>query len=89
MIATIYRDTESAPRINLLAPCILLAWREPKSTSHVAHCRLCSIRNDIGNLCSMVATVTLVHVLNHFFTPTTFNININIWRAIAFRRQNP
>ena len=89
MVATIHRDANGAPRIHLLTPCILLPWRKTKRASHVAHCGLRSIRNDIGNLCSMMTTVPLIHVLNDFFASTAFNIDINVRWAIAFRREKP
>ena len=89
VVTTVYRYANGTPRIHLFAPCILLPRRKTKSASHVAHCRLRSIRNDVGNLCSMMTTVSLIHVLNDFFAPAAFNININIGWAIALWRQKP
>ena len=89
VVTAVYRYTNGAPCIYLFAPCILLPRCKTKRASHVAHCRLRSIGNDVGNLCSMMTTVSLIHVLNDFFAPATFNININVGWAVAFWRQKP
>ena len=89
MITTIHRDANGTPRVHLFAPRILLAWRKAKSTRHIAHRGLRPIRNDVGNLCSMMTTVSLIHVLNNFLASTTFNINVDIGWAVALWRQKP
>ena len=89
VVATIHRDPNCTPRIYLFAPRILLAWRKAKSTRHIAHRGLRPIRNDVGNLRSMMTAVSLIHVLNDFFASTTFNINVNIGWAVALWRQKP
>ena len=78
-----------APRIDLLAPCILLTRRVAERFGHVADCRTCPIGDHVGNLGGVVAAVALVHVLDDLFSPVALDVDVDVGRAITLRRQEP
>ena len=59
----------------------------PKGPGDVTLGRAWSIGNDIGHLCGVVAAVATIDVLNHFFSSTRLDINVNIWRPISGCRE--
>ena len=78
-----------APRIETTTERILVGTRIAERARHVAHRRPGAICDHVGNLCGMHAPVTLVHVLNDFFAPIAFDVQIDIGRAITLGRQEP
>ena len=78
-----------APRIDLLAPRILLAGRIAERLGHVAHRRAGPIGDDVGDLGGVVPAVALVHVLDDLFSTVALDVDVDVGRAIALGRQEP
>ncbi len=76
-----------APGIDLLAPRILLARCVAERLGHVAHRGARAIGDDVGDLRRVVAAVALVHVLDDLFAPVALDVDVDVGRAITFRRQ--
>ena len=81
------RRCHRSPRIDLLAPRILLAGGEPECTRHVPHARARPVGDDIGHLCRMVAAVARIRVLDDLLATVRLDVDVNVWRAITLRRQ--
>ena len=47
------------------------------------------IGDDVGDLCGVMAAVSLVHVLDHLLPTVTFYVDVDVGRAVAFGRQEP
>ena len=78
-----------APRVDLLAPRILLAGRVAERLGHVADRRPRPIGDDVGHLGGVMPAVALVHVLDDLFAAVTFDVDVDVGRAIALGRQEP
>ena len=78
-----------APGINLLAPRVLLPGGVAQRLGHVAHRRAGAVGDDVGHLSRVVPPVALVHVLDHLFPATTFDVEVDVGWPIAFGREEP
>ncbi len=78
-----------APRIDLLAPRILLPGGIAEGLGHVAHRRPGPIGDDVGDLRGVMPAVPLVHVLDDLFAPVTLDVDVDVGRPIALGRQEP
>ncbi|CAB4789536.1 unannotated protein [freshwater metagenome] len=67
--------------------CHLVNGGVAKGPRHVTLGRAWSIGNDIGHLRGVVTAVAAIDVLNHFFSSTRLDINVNIWRPVSGCRE--
>ncbi len=72
---------------DLLAPRVLLSLRETQSTGHVAYGDPPAIGDHIGDLCGIVTAVLVVDVLDDFFALIRLDVDVDIGRTVAHRRQ--
>ena len=78
-----------APGVDLLAPRVLLARRVAERLGHVAHRRPGPVGDDVGDLGGVMAAVALVHVLDDLFAPVALDVDVDVGRAVTFRREEP
>ncbi len=78
---------DASPHVDLFTPRVLLLDGVAERTRNITHRRAGTIRDDVGHLGRMFATVTCVHVLNDLFASSTLNVDVDVRRTIAFRRE--
>ncbi len=82
-------SAQTVPPADLLAPGILLALGEAQRTGHVAHRTAAAVGDDVGHLGGVVAAVALVDVLDRLLAQVRFDVDVDVGRAVARRRQEP
>ena len=78
------------PRVpvrDLLAPRVLLPLRETQGTRHVADRDSPAVGDHIGDLSSVVTAVFVIDVLDDLFALIRFDVDIDVGRSVADRRQ--
>ena len=83
------RIGQPVPPADLLAPGVLLALREPQRAGHVPHRTAAAVGDDVGHLSGVVTAVTLVDVLDDLLPQVRFDVDVDVRRPVAGRRQEP
>src|SRR5450755_5008148 len=76
--------SDGTPAVYLLRPRVLLAGRITECLGHVTHGRLRPVADDVGYLGGIRAPVTLIDVLDDFFTTATFDVEIDVGGTVTF-----
>ena len=76
---------QRTPVVDLPGPGVEPAHGKSERTADVANSRTWTIRDDVGDLCRAIPPVAVVHVLDHQFSSTTFDVQIDIRRPVTFR----
>jgi hypothetical protein len=77
------------PAVDHLGERILLTRGVAESLGHVAHRRFGPIRDDVGDLRRVQATVLLVHVLDHLFAAAALDVDVDVGRTVSLGGQEP
>ena len=56
---------------------------QPECLADIAECAFCAIGDNGGGKCSTLAAVFVIDVLNYFFAPFVFEVNVNVGRFIT------
>ena len=88
-ILDVGRIGQVAPLADLLAPGVLLALREPQRAGHVAHRAAAAVGDDVGDLGGVVTAVAVVDVLDGLLPQVRFDVDVDVGRPVAGRRQEP
>ena len=77
------------PAVDPFAERVGLAGWEARSLGHLPQRAARPVRDDVRHLRGTVAAVALVHVLDHFLAALVLDVEIDVGRAVALRRQEP
>ncbi len=86
-ILDIRRVGKPVPPADLPAPGILLTLRKAESPCHVPHGAATAVGDDIGHLRRAVTPVMLVDVLDDVLAQVRFDVDVDVGRPVAGRRQ--
>ena len=89
MSSTSGRIGQPVPPADLLAPGVLLALRKPQRARHVPHRAAAAVGDDVGHLSRVVAAVAVVDVLDDLLAQVRFDVDVDVRRPVARRRQEP
>ena len=77
------------PAVDPLAERVGLAGRDSRGLRHLAQRRAGPVRDHVGDLRGAVASVALVHVLDHLLAALVLDVEIDVGRAVTLGRQEP
>ena len=80
---------DRTPAVDLLAPGVLLAGREPERLGDVPHRRARPVRDHVGHLGGVLPAVLLIDVLDDLLAAVGLDVHIDVGRPVPLRSEEP